>query len=98
MNFNAWRLVSIIRGLKPRVGHRTFVHFAIQPLKLWVAETAERLHMPVEARAEGGCTGQAPGHGRVACARPGQRARDVRHDVAPLVFPLGASTAQDAAR
>ena len=50
--------------------------------------------MPVEALAEGGCTGQGPGHGREACARPGQRARDVRHDVAPLAV----ATAEAAAR
>ncbi len=63
--------------------------------------------MPVEARAEGGCTGQGPGHGREACACPGERARDVVHDVAPpvplvplvpLVPQLVAATGEAAAR
>ena len=65
----------------------------IEPLKPWVTKTAERLHMPVEARAEGGCTGHGPGHGREAGAGPGARARDVTQDVAPLVLPPIASVA-----
>jgi hypothetical protein len=46
--------------------------------------------MQVHTRAEGGCTGQGhgPSHGRQARearVSPGERARDVTADVAPLV-------------
>lgn len=44
--------------------------------------------MQVHTRTEGGCTGHGPGPGRQAHeARmsPGERARDVTADVAPLV-------------
>ena len=43
--------------------------------------------MQVQTRAEGGCTGHGPRHGRQAreaSASPGERARDVTADVAPL--------------
>jgi len=48
-------------------------------------ETPERLDMPRQAPAEGGCTGHGPVHGREAGASPGARARDVTQGVAPLV-------------
>jgi hypothetical protein len=44
--------------------------------------------MQVHTRAEGGCTGHGPGQGREAHearVSPGERARDVTADVAPLV-------------
>jgi len=51
--------------------------------------------MQVHTRAEGGCTGQGPGQGREACeagVSPGERARDVTADVAPLVEAAGEAT------
>lgn len=52
--------------------------------------------MKAQTRSEGGCTGHGAGHGRKARevgASPGERARDVKNDVAPLAQASGEATA-----
>lgn len=59
-------------------------------------QTAGEVRMKVQTRSEGGCTGHGPGHGRPAReagASPGERARDVKNDVAPLAKPTGEAAA-----
>jgi hypothetical protein len=58
-------------------------------------QTPGEVDMQVQTRAEGGCTGHGPGHGRTAReagASPGERARDVKNDVAPLAKATGEVT------
>ena len=56
--------------------------------------------MQVHTRTEGGCTGHGPGQGRQARearVSPGERARDVTADVAPLVCAALVDAALDVA-